>query len=46
MLPDTRHTTGLVRAAPRFETWAGYAAEWLAIRELLARQHPELDLTL
>jgi hypothetical protein len=45
MLPDTRHATDLVRADPRFETWAGHAAEWLAIGDRLAATHPELDLT-
>jgi hypothetical protein len=45
MLPDTRHATDLIRADPRFETWAAHAAEWLAIGDHLAAAHPELDLT-
>jgi len=44
-LPEIRHATDLVRADPRFHTWASHTHRWLATGELLAGQHPELDFT-
>lgn len=45
LLPEIRHATDLVRADPRFHTWASHTHRWLATGELLASRHPELDFT-
>jgi hypothetical protein len=45
LLPEIRHATDLIRADPRFHTWASHTHRWLMAAELLAGQHPELDFS-